>query len=108
MTATVSAADRYTQGMTIDEYLAQMRTNRERFVENIERTRITDADRAVFGAEPVRFLVITEDWCSDSAQFVPVVARLAREVPGVELRVLRRDEHRDLAERYPRKDGYHA
>ncbi|MBX6343205.1 MAG: thioredoxin family protein, partial [Thermomicrobiaceae bacterium] len=54
------------------------------------------------------FLVITEDWCSDSAQFVPVVARLAREVPGVELRVLRRDEHHDLAERYPRKDGYHA
>ncbi|MDI3339825.1 MAG: thioredoxin family protein [Sphaerobacter sp.] len=104
----MSAAERWPQAMTIDEYIARMRENRERFLENIERTEITEFDRAVFGQQPLRILVLTEDWCRDSAQFVPVVVRLAREVPTVEVRVLPRDQHRDLNARYPRKDGYLA
>lgn len=102
------AAERWNDALSVEEYLEQMRENRERFMENIDRTEITDRDRAIFGKEPLRVLVLTEDWCGDSAQFVPVVARLARELPQVELRILLRDQHWDLAAQYPRKDGYLA
>ena len=40
-----------------------------------------------------RLLVIAEDWCGDASSTVPVVARFADAVPGMELRVLRRDQH---------------
>lgn len=108
MTATNQAAGYFEQGVPIDEYIEQMHENQEIYRRNIERTKISDEDRAIFGRAPLKILVLTEDWCSDSAQFVPVVARLARDVPGVELRLLRRDLHRDFAAGYPRSDGYQA
>jgi hypothetical protein len=47
-----------------------------------------------------RLLVISEDWCGDASNTVPVLARLADVVPGLELRVLRRDEHAEVMDRY--------
>ena len=40
-----------------------------------------------------RLLVIAEDWCGDASSTIPIVARFADTVPGMELRILRRDEH---------------
>lgn len=47
-----------------------------------------------------RLLVISEDWCGDASNTVPVVARLAAVLPNVELRVVKRDEHPELMERH--------
>ncbi|HEU4526015.1 MAG TPA: thioredoxin family protein, partial [Gemmatimonadales bacterium] len=47
-----------------------------------------------------RRLVIAEDWCGDASSTIPIVARFADAVPGVELRLLRRDEHPELMDRY--------
>lgn len=102
------AAERYQQAPSIDEYLAQMTQNRDRFVANIDRTKITDKDREFFSAHPLRVLILTEEWCIDSTQFVPVLTRLSREVPDMQIRVLKRDENKDLATNYRRKDGYQA
>ena len=102
------AAERWEQALTPDEYIGQMAQNRERFEANIERTKVMPGDWAAFGREPLHILVLTEDWCGDSAQFVPMVIKLAQQIPTVEVRILRRDEHRDLADRYRRKDGYQA
>lgn len=45
---------------------------------------------------PQRWIVITEPWCGDSAQFLPPLARLAESQPHITLRILRRDQHLDL------------
>jgi hypothetical protein len=47
-----------------------------------------------------RLLVLAEDWCGDASNTVPVLARLADAVPGLELRVLRRDEYPEVMDRY--------
>lgn len=47
-----------------------------------------------------KLLVIAEDWCGDASSTVPVLAKLADQVPGLELRILRRDEHPDVMDRY--------
>lgn len=42
-------------------------------------------------------LVLAEDWCSDAASLVPILAKQAAAVPeSVELRVLKRDENLDI------------
>lgn len=47
-----------------------------------------------------RLLVLTEDWCGDAANTVPVLARFAEVAPTVMLRVLKRDENLELMDRH--------
>jgi len=51
-------------------------------------------------AAPRKLLVIAEDWCGDASNTVPILAKLAEQVPGLELRVLRRDEHPHVMDQY--------
>ena len=41
-------------------------------------------------------LVLSEDWCGDAVNTVPVVARLAARCPNLDLRILGRDANPDL------------
>ena len=43
-----------------------------------------------------RLLVISEDWCGDASNTVPVLARVADTLPGFEMRVVKRDENLEL------------
>jgi len=47
-----------------------------------------------------RLLVIAEDWCGDASSSVPLLAKLADHVPGLELRIIRRDENPGVMDRY--------
>ena len=47
-----------------------------------------------------RLLVLSEDWCGDASNTVPVLARLAEAVPSFELRLLARDENLDLMDEH--------
>jgi hypothetical protein len=49
---------------------------------------------------PRRLLVLAEDWCGDASNTIPVLAKLVEAVPGLELRVLRRDEHPAVMDAY--------
>lgn len=102
------AAEYWDEAMSVDAYLAQMSQNRDLFDRRIVSTELTADQRLQFGGHPLRVLVLTEDFCGDSAQFIPPVIRLARELDNVEIRLLLRDQHRDLASGYLRKDGYQA
>ena len=46
-------------------------------------------------AADVRILVVTEDWCGDSAVTLPYIAKLADSV-GVPMRIFRQSAHEDL------------
>ncbi len=47
-----------------------------------------------------KLLVIAEDWCGDASNTVPVVAKLADGVSGLELRVILRDANPEVMDRY--------
>jgi hypothetical protein len=47
-----------------------------------------------------RLLVISEDWCGDAVNTVPVLARWTDLAPNLELRMVRRDEHPALMDAY--------
>jgi hypothetical protein len=64
---------------------------------NVPEWAIADACRE---AARVRILAIVEDWCGDASNTVPVLARLGREASCLEMRVVRRDEHPLVMDRY--------
>ena len=47
-----------------------------------------------------RLVVLAEDWCGDASNTVPILARWAEQTGNVELRILRRDEHPAVMDRY--------
>jgi hypothetical protein len=50
--------------------------------------------------EKFNFLVIAEDWCGDGTSTIPYLAKLATITRSIEVRVLRRDEHPAVMDRY--------
>lgn len=49
---------------------------------------------------PQTWIVISEAWCGDAAQNLPALATMANEAPHITMRILLRDEHLDLMDRY--------
>ncbi len=100
--------ERFADGLTLTQYVEQMSTNRATFVRALESVTITDDDRQVLKrlGSPRKLLVITEDWCGTSLRYVPRVARLAEEAPGVEMRIFLRDENPDVMDLFLKR-GVH-
>jgi hypothetical protein len=54
-----------------------------------------------------RCVVLAEDWCGDASSTVPVLVRFGEEV-GMEVRILRRDQHPEVMDRYVSPTGGRA
>lgn len=98
--------ERFAQGMTFAEYLAQMRTNKDRFARRLDDTVISPEDREVLRGRKLRVLVITEDWCGDALVGFPGLAKLAEGLPEVEMRVFLRDANPDVMDQYLKRGLY--
>lgn len=103
-------AERFAQGLTIPEYVAQMRTNREAFERLLAEAAVSPEDRDALGAltGKVKILVITEDWCPDSLRTIPVLAGLVDGLPNVEMRLFLRDGNPDVMDQYLKRGQFRA
>lgn len=48
----------------------------------------------------MKWLVITEAWCGDAAQNIPIIAKIAEENANIDLRFIMRDEHPEIMDLY--------
>ena len=102
---TVVNAERYGQGFTYPDYLAQIKVNQDRFAQCYETATdaVTDDDASFFKKAVEsgcsRVLVIGEDWCPDVYRGMPVIGRIA-EVSDMDMRVFPRDENLDIADEF--------
>lgn len=55
--------------------------------------------------EPQTWLVITEAWCGDAAQNIPLMAKLAETHPYIKLRLILRDENLELMDQFLTNGG---
>ena len=99
--ALVGFRELWDQALTYQRFVAESEQHRGLW-EGIYR--LMRVPEWAFQAVPVgtlrRLLVIAEDWCGDASSTIPIVARFADAVPGMELRLLRRDQHPELMDRY--------
>lgn len=91
------------EGYTWERYLQdEVREHRELWEGVYRGARVPEWAReeaARIGGE-WKLLVISEDWCGDASNTVPVIARFAEAVSPVEVRVVKRDENPELMDRY--------
>ena len=102
--------ERFAEGLTLAQYLDRMSMNRTAFVRALESATVTDDDRRLLErlGPSVKLLVITEDWCGTSLMYLPRVARLAQESPGVEMRIFLRDENPDVMDLFLKRGVYRS
>ncbi len=103
-------SERFSEGLTVEEYVQGMRKNRALFEQNYDSAVLRDEDvRFLAGSTRVsKVLVLAEDWCGDALRYVPVAARLAAEIPSWELRIFYRDENPDLADNWKKHGLFRA
>lgn len=51
-------------------------------------------------AKPFTFLVISEGWCGDTAQIVPILNKIAAYSPKIDLKIVFRDENETLMDQF--------
>ncbi len=101
---------RWETGLTYDAFKAAMTRNQERFTQNESRVVLDPDTVRAFTSLPrrLRVLVLAEDWCGDVIANLPILGRLADEVPTLDVRVFYRDQNLDLMERWLNQGKYQS
>ena len=89
---------RYCEGETFADFMARPTKQHELWVAITHRVIIPiefSARVEALGGH-WHLLVLSEDWCGDSVNIVPIVAKLADSVSNMDLRILARDENLDI------------
>jgi len=93
-----SLRDRYRDAPTFETMLATVTKNVELWTAMWRHARVDEDYVRRVSSLPGRWhlLVLSEDWCGDAVNTVPIVARLVEPCPNVDMRVLARDVNPDL------------
>ena len=102
--------ERFAQGMTVQQYLDQMGTNKDTFVKFLGEIKVKPEDKKALESlgKKLKCMIITEDWCGDALYNVPVLFKLVEGNPDVELRVFLRDKNPDLMDQYLNKGTFRS
>lgn len=96
-----------TTGKTTPDTIYFTNLNRQRMRRLDKTVKIGDELKAKVKAvkRPLIWLILTESWCGDAAQNIPVIEKIAGENPLIQTRYLLRDENPELMDRYLTNGG---
>ena len=102
--------EQFKQGMTLEQYLAQMGTNKDKFVEFLQTIKVAPEDKQALEkyGKKLNVLVITEDWCGDALYNVPVLAKMVEGNPNIDMRIFLRDKNKELMDQYLNQGMYRS
>ncbi len=91
--------EKFDQGMTTQEYIDQIKVNKEPFVKIYETVQVPTGPLSLFNglSEPLKLAVFTADWCGDAVSTTPVILKLADSTPNISLQVFNRDDELELS-----------
>jgi len=100
----VVTPERFAQGVTYTEYIAQIETNKEQFERNYREFQLSEEDQEFFSRVNqvkgrLKVIALAEEWCPDVYRGLPVMATIA-EAGGMEMRVFPRDQNHDIMNEY--------
>jgi len=89
--------ERFDSAPDFTTYLVTVEKNAQLWHALYERSTVSpEVVEQLASLPPLRLLALSEDWCGDATNSLPVIARMAEASPSLELRVLGRDANPDL------------
>jgi hypothetical protein len=98
----------YSQGVTFADFLENARARRDEWRANYNDAIVTAALISRVRALPAKrhLLVVAEDWCFDSVNTIPYIARLVDGGPErLDMRIINRDKGKSVIEAHLTPDG---
>ena len=94
--------ERFESGMSTQEYIDQIKVNKDPFVEIYNGLKVPDDATEWLNelGNPINLAVFTADWCGDAVSTTPVILRLADSSAKVNLQVFNRDDDVPLADTF--------
>jgi thiol-disulfide isomerase/thioredoxin len=91
--------EKFDQGMTTQQYIDQIKVNKDPFVSIYEAVQVPADSLSLFNglSEPLKLAVFTADWCGDAMSTTPVILKLADTIPNISLQVFNRDDELELS-----------
>ena len=111
--ASVVTPQRFAEGFSYSDYLAQIKVNKLRFQQFYDEFDLDEQELERFRAltrrkgGPAKVLAIGEDWCPDVYRGLPTMAKLA-DGTGVEVRVFPRDSNLDVMNEFLKEGKYQS
>lgn len=91
-----------TTGEANPERIEATKINAQR-IKRIDKT-YTPSQSIVSGlnkiTRPLKWIVLTESWCGDGAQCVPIIAKIAEASPNIDLKIILRDKNPEIMDMY--------
>ncbi len=84
------------------KYLFYAKYNKERAGRVIDAFKMSEALMSLIDGidTPQYWMVLTEDWCVDSAYALPIISNAASRNPHINMRILLRDDNLDIMDQY--------
>ena len=91
--------EKFDQGMTTQQYIDQIKVNKDPFVAIYETLQVPGESLSLFNglSEPLKLAVFTADWCGDAVSTTPVILKLADSTPNLSVQVFNRDDELELS-----------
>lgn len=91
--------EKFDQGMTTQQYIDQIKVNKEPFVTIYETVQVPASSLSLFNglSEPLKLAVFTADWCGDAVSTTPVILKLADSTPNISVQIFNRDDELELS-----------
>src|SRR5690348_16090698 len=108
------APERFEQGTTYDQYRARILADGGIMEELLRASEASlakeEIDLTSFQRLPetVRVLVLSEDWCGDCTDNVPILNRIADESQKLDVRIVSRDDNLDIMNTYLKYGEFQA
>ena len=92
------SAEKFSQGLSPQEYIDQIKVNKQPFVEIYQGVEIPDDVQNYFDglSEPVNLVVFHAEWCGDAITTTPVILRLAESTKNISGQGFNGNEEVDL------------
>ncbi len=91
-------AEKFSQGMSTQEYIDQIKVNKQPFQDIYQGVEIPAETQRFFEglSQPLKLAVFTSDWCGDALSTTPTILRLADSSENLDLEVFNRDDELKL------------
>ncbi|HEV8634834.1 MAG TPA: thioredoxin family protein [Chloroflexota bacterium] len=105
----VMPKERFQAATTFDEYVDRMKVNKEPMQTFTDEVQISPEDVQWWRNQgKLNVYVLTYDGCGDALYNIPVMAKIAKQCPNVDLRVVQRDENLDVMDQYKNQSLYRS
>ncbi len=101
----VLTTERYVEGLSWSEFLAENQENKAIFTENYAGVELAELTRHNLVKVAQRYpalhaLAIGMDWCPDTQRGLPIAVRLVELIPGATMRIFPRDSNKDVMAKF--------